>query len=89
MLHVAAAEATTGDCAGAMREKASRWTKGLAKVVDGQVAHVEVHRAMSALRLDHDRDRAPLDALAERQLTTAGEPTVREPLQHSGIILQQ
>lgn len=25
MLHVAAAEATTGDCAGAMREKASRW----------------------------------------------------------------
>ena len=67
----------------------SRRTKRFAEIVDGQVANVKRHHAVCALFFDDHRHRAALDAFAEGQPTAAGESGVREPLQHTGIILQQ
>src|SRR5262245_30621308 len=69
-------------------KEASRRTKGFAEIVDGQIANMKRHYAVCALFFDHDDHRAALDAFAEYQAATAGESGVREPLQHTGIILQ-
>src|SRR5213594_4168931 len=62
--------------------------EGLAVVVHGQIAHVQREHAAGAFLVDDDRDRAALDTLAEGEPASAGQPSVREPLQHDWIILQ-
>jgi len=55
----------------------------LPMVEQGEAAHVELDHAARAFFLDHHRDWASLDALAEREPAAAGELSVREPLEHN------
>jgi hypothetical protein len=62
--------------------KASRRSKRFAVVVQGQIAHVEQRSAGRRLFVDHDGDRASLDAVAKRDAATTGETRMSKPLGH-------
>src|SRR5262249_18176913 len=64
------------------RHEPRRRTQRFAVVEKRQIAHVERQRAGRRLLVDDDGDRTALHALAERDAAAAGQPGVRESLQH-------
>ena len=64
------------------RAEAGGRPQSLPVVVHREVAHVQRQRTRGRLLVDDDRDGAAFDALAKRDLTAAGQPRVRESLQH-------
>ena len=62
------------------RTEPGRRTQRLAVIEQRQIAHVQRQRARRRLLVDDDRHRAALDAFAERDAATAGEPRVCEIL---------
>ena len=71
------------------RAEPGRRAKRFAVVEYRQVAHVKRQRARGRFLIDDDGDRAPLDALAERDAAATGESRVRESLQHSVFIISR
>ena len=64
------------------RQRPRRRAQRLAVVEERQIADVERQRAPRRLLVDHDRDRAAFDAVAEADAATASQTRVREPFQH-------
>src|SRR5436190_16572217 len=69
------------------RAEARGRTERFAVVEQRQIAHVKRQRARGGLLVDDHGDGTAFDALAEGDAASAGEPTVREPLQHFRIII--
>src|SRR3954453_1324520 len=71
------------------RAEARGRTERFAVVEQRQIAHVKRQRARGGLLVDDDGDGTAFDAVAEGDAASAGEPTVREPLQHFRIIISR
>src|SRR5439155_5085215 len=66
-----------------------RRTQRFAMVEQRQIAHVQRQRARRRFLVDHDRDRAALDAFAESDATTAREMGVSKSFQHATCIISR